>query len=320
MILPWERVLWTGRPAWPARLLRPRVRYYVTDFRIIVADERSPLDKLTAKGRLAEVHEIAAHDIKLVELDYSPSQRLLGTSTLVIVGSRRQADSRLELRDIRHGPQLALVVQLLASERHIDETLLRDAAGKGAADPFRPNQSVLMLALALAAASALGAVAMAHSRPRPPVRYPHDDAIAPDGKKRSQAEIAAFMEREVMPFARRTLGPLVGGADRVRCATCHGADAERRGWEMPGVKALPEPGFREAGLERFNTRLDPQIRNAIYGYLADEDKQGTMGYMRGVVMPGMASLLNRPPYDFTQSYDYNRSHAAIGCYHCHRIK
>jgi hypothetical protein len=42
--------------------------------------------------------------------------------------------------------------------------------------------------------------------------------------------------------------------------------------------------------------------------------------MRQVVMPGMARLLHRPPYDFTRSYEYNRTRAAFGCYHCHRVR
>jgi hypothetical protein len=88
---------------------------------------------------------------------------------------------------------------------------------------------------------------------------------------------------------------------------------------MPAVQALPEPQFRLAGLERYNRGLDPQIRNAIYGYLAHEDKQTTAAYMRAVVMPEMARLLGRPAYDFTQSYEYNRARAAVGCYHCHQV-
>jgi hypothetical protein len=306
LVLPWERVLWSGRPAWPARLTRAQTTYYITDFRVL------------ATGGVG-AREIAAHDITRVELLTSSLQRIAGTSTLVIE-SRRKGDPRLELRNIRHGPQLALVLQLLASERHIDETLLRDAAGNGAADPFRPTRSVVMATLSLVAASALGAVAMGHSRPPAAVPYSHDDRLIPDGHKKDPQEIALFMEQEVMPFARRVLGPLVGGADRVTCATCHGTDAAARGWQMPGVKALPEPELREAGLEKFAGQLDAQVRNAIYGYLADEDKQGTMGYMRAVVMPEMAALLHRPAYDFTRSYEYNRTHAAIGCYHCHRTK
>ena len=73
-----------------------------------------------------------------------------------------------------------------------------------------------------------------------------------------------------------------------------------RQWQMPGVRALPEPQFRLAGMERVGFWLEPQIRNAVYGYLAEEDKQSTAGYMRAVVMPGMAKLLHRPAYDFTR--------------------
>ena len=38
------------------------------------------------------------------------------------------------------------------------------------------------------------------------------------------------------------------------------------------------------------------------------------------VMPGMARILRRPPYDFTRPYAENRARNAIGCYHCHRVK
>jgi len=62
------------------------------------------------------------------------------------------------------------------------------------------------------------------------------------------------------------------------------------------------------------------MRNAIYGYIAESEKQARATYMREFVMPGMARLLARPAYDFTQTYDYNRSRHAFGCYHCHRVK
>ena len=42
--------------------------------------------------------------------------------------------------------------------------------------------------------------------------------------------------------------------------------------------------------------------------------------MREVVVPGMSHLLRRPSYDFTQSYEYNRSRHALGCYHCHQVQ
>ena len=71
---------------------------------------------------------------------------------------------------------------------------------------------------------------------------------------------------------------------------------------MPGVRALPEPELRLAGLERARMWLDPQMRNAVYGYLAEEEKQSIAAYMRQVVMPGMARLMNRPAYDFAKSW------------------
>jgi hypothetical protein len=154
---------------------------------------------------------------------------------------------------------------------------------------------------------------------RAAIAYPFNDAIVPGGIKRDQEQIVRFMETTVMPWARTALAPIVGGEDRVACATCHGAGTER-GWEMPAVAALPSPVVRQLGWERFGGEMDAQMRNAIYGYIAESDNQAKAAYMREIVMPGMARLLRRPAYDFTRSYDYNRSHLAFGCYHCHRVK
>jgi hypothetical protein len=123
-----------------------------------------------------------------------------------------------------------------------------------------------------------------------------------------------------MPWARRTLAPIKGGVDRVTCETCHGRRPDLRGWQMPAVAALPEPDVRERGWENYSAGMDAQMRNAIYGYLAEPEKQRKAGYMRDVVMPGMARLLHRPAYDFTQPYEYNRSRLAFGCYHCHKVR
>ena len=89
---------------------------------------------------------------------------------------------------------------------------------------------------------------------------------------------------------------------------------------MPAVAALPLPDVRDRGWENYGGAMDAQMRNAIYGYVAESDNQAKAAYMREVVLPGMARLLHRPAYDFTKSYEYNRSRAAIGCYHCHRVK
>jgi hypothetical protein len=128
-----------------------------------------------------------------------------------------------------------------------------------------------------------------------------------------------FMRDDVMPWARATLGRIKGGPERVSCETCHGPEADRRGWQMPAVSALPEPDVRVKGWEQYSENMDAQMRNAIYGYLAGSDNQAKAAYMREAVMPGMARLLRRPAYDFTRPYAYNRSHLAFGCYHCHLV-
>jgi hypothetical protein len=153
-----------------------------------------------------------------------------------------------------------------------------------------------------------------------PIVYAADDAIEPGGVKKSRHEIVAFMEREVMPWARVALARIAGGADRVTCETCHAASADERGWQMPSVAALPLPDVLDRGWEIYNANLDAQVRNAIYGYSAGSDNQARAAYMREVVMPGMARLLHRPAYDFTRTYEYNRARRALGCYHCHRVK
>jgi len=58
----------------------------------------------------------------------------------------------------------------------------------------------------------------------------------------------------------------------------------------------------------------------IYGYLAESDNQVKAGYMREVIVPRHCTHPARPPYDFTQSYEYNRSRRALGCYHCHQVQ
>jgi hypothetical protein len=88
---------------------------------------------------------------------------------------------------------------------------------------------------------------------------------------------------------------------------------------MPSVAALPEPHVRPIGAAPEDVSVDAQMRNAIYGYLAESDNQAKAAYMREVVVPGMARLLRRPPYDFTRTYEYNRTRFAIGCYHCHKV-
>ena len=176
-----------------------------------------------------------------------------------------------------------------------------------------------MLAAAAVAFVTVFAVAIRLSGTAAAITYPGDDEIYPRGEKKSREEIVRFMETTVMPWAVHALAPIVGGADRVACTTCHGTSAQARDWRMPSVAALPEPEFRGLAWEHGSVTIDAQLRNAIYGYSAESDNQQKAAYMREVVMPGMARLLHRPAYDFSRSYDYNRSRFAFGCYHCHLV-
>jgi cytochrome c553 len=309
--LPWEHVLWSSAPAFPVSVVHWGTQYAFTDFRLVV------------NRRHRTVDELALHDIESVALTQTWWQRATGTSTVRAFSRRNGA--ALDFTNIHHGPQLALILQLRATElfgddaRQLDAEFFRSALGPDVPPLLRPRQG-LVLAVTVVFALLFGIIGLARRSSLPPVVYADDDAVAPHGARRSAEEIAAFMEREVMPFARHALGPVVGGAANVTCETCHGEDARQRNWRMPGVRALPEPELRLAGLERARLWLDPQMRNAVYGYLAEEDKQSIASYMRQVVMPGMARLMHRPAYDFAKSYGYNRSRAAVGCYHCHLVE
>jgi len=300
VLLPWERLLWSGRSR-----LAPWTRYDITDFRIVCR-----------RGR--RIDELALHDVANVVRTRTRFDRLLGTSTL-IVHERHDDRPPLLLRGIARGEQAATLLALLTA----DESAAVDPAALGAAlswspAPMPPGLFEAGLALLLIAVATAAVIAgRGHSQPVP---YASDDPIMPDGLKRSRGDIVRFMEQTVMPWARVTFAPLKGGADRITCATCHGADGERRGWAMPAVAALPAPDVKSGGWEIYSGAMDAQMRNAIYGYGAESAKQKKATLMREQVMPGMARLLHRPPYDFTRSYDYNRSHNAFGCYHCHKVR
>ena len=304
---PWERLFWSSRPGFPTALLQPRIEYALTDFRLVV------------RRNGAVLHEIALDDIAAVRLEQSWRQRVAATSTVRVLS--RRAGRAITLREVHQGPQLALILQILATDRHgawLGREFVRSALSPDASPLLRPNHALTAVAAVLLIV-VFGITGLARRNTLAPITYGPDDPIAPNGHRRPVAEIAAFMERDVMPFARRALAPLTGGAGNVRCETCHGDDAAARHWTMPGVRALPEPLVRLAGMERSGFWLDPQMRNAVYGYLAEEEKLPTAAYMRGVVLPGMAAVLHRPPYDFTRTYGYNRSHVAVGCYHCHLV-
>jgi hypothetical protein len=303
-LLPWERLLWSGRPL----RLRARLsgeRYFLTDFRLVRASRCCG-------------DEIALQDIGEIGCTESRVDRLLGTST-VVIHPKREDRPPFVVADIRRGQQLAFVLELLAGDPRAagDRRAIQAAM---AWEPRMPAAYREALGAVAAVIVALTAVVVG-LRGRPIVTtFAADDAIRPAGMKRSAAEIAHFMEHDVMPWARAALGRLKGGPANVTCETCHGEDAEVRNWQMPAVAAVPEPDLQARGWETYSTGMDAQMRNAIYGYVTESEKSAKAAYMREVVMPGMAALLHRPAYDFTKTYEYNRSRGAIGCYHCHRLR
>ena len=300
-----ERPLWRGRPRRLVRRLRGE-RYFITDLRLVRVG-RQTLD------------EIALHDIGDIHRTESRLDRLLGTSTLV-VESRRRRSSPLVLTGVGGGAPLAALLELLSGDPRasLDTQAVRAALAWNPRPPAGDLREALGSIIAVAIAIVAVVIGL-HGRSTPVV-HAADDAIAPGGIKRPEADIVAFMQSDVMPWAKAAFAPLKGGPDRVTCETCHGPAAAQRGWRMPAVAALPLPDVKEHGWEMYSGRMDAQMRNAIYGYVADSDKQGKAAYMREVVVPGMARLLRRPAYDFTRSYEYNRSRDAIGCYHCHRVQ
>ena len=305
--LPWERLLWSGRPALHLMRADARgVRYALTDFRLV---------RLHGEGG----DELALHDIGEITRTESRLDRLIGTSTIA-VQPRDPQRATIVLGGVRHGAQLAALIELLAGDPRalVDPESVRAVmawqprtASAGAREALAGLAAVLIAAFAAAIGFHGTSITVTHGP---------DDPIDPGGRKRDRDAIVRFMNTDVLPWARATLGPLKGGPDRVTCQTCHGEDAESRGWRMPAVAALPEPDVRNGGWEMYSGGMDAQMRNAIYGYLADSDKQAKAAYMREVVMPGMSRLLHRPAYDFTRPYAYNRSRLAFGCYHCHRVK
>ncbi len=290
MTRPVERRLWTGR------------RYFLSDLRIVAAEQ-----------------ELALDDVADVHRRQTALQRIAGLSTIEVLAKDRRR-SGIVLRNVRRGPQLAALIELLAEDPRARSNV-DSARATMAWEPRVPTRGKreALTGIVLILVSVIAVVVGLHGR-SPAISYPDDDAIYPHGQKRDRADIVQFMETDVMPWARQALAPIVGSAERVTCETCHGARPDGDAWRMPAVAALPRPVVREAGWENYGGPMDSQMRNAIYGYSAEPNKTSRAGYMREVVMPGMARLLHRPPYDFTKPYEYNRERFAFGCYHCHKVK
>lgn len=285
-----ERRLWTGR------------RYFLTDLRIVASHDELALDDA------GDVHRLQ-----------TPMQRVFGVST-IHVHSKDPRRAPLVLRNVRRGPQLAALIELLAADprAHVNAEAAH-ATMTWEPRVATPGTRQALTGIAVVFASMVAVVVGLHGK-SPAISYADDDAIYPRGVKRDRAEIVRFMQTAVMPWARQALAPIAGSPDKVTCGTCHGPQADAHDWQMPAVAALPRPVVREAGWEHFGGPMDAQMRNAIYGYSAEPGKVSRAAYMREVVMPGMARLLHRPAYDFTRTYEYNREQFAFGCYHCHKVK
>jgi hypothetical protein len=300
-LLPWERLLWRGR-ALPAG----RGRYALTDVRLMANIARNTREELL----LQDVGEIQRTETRF--------ERAFGLST-VAVQARDARRRPILLRRVRRGAQLAAILELAAGEPSgtLDAEAVRAAlAWEPRTERHGLREAFIVLVAAFAAVFAVGAGLHGTAAG---ISYASDDAIYPNGEKRDHEAIVRFMETSVMPWAREALGPIKGGADKITCETCHSKAAGARAWRMPAVAALPLPDMAARGWETYSAGMDAQTRNAIYGYVAEADNQTKAAYMREVVMPGMSKLLHRPAYDFTKSYEYNRTRAAFGCYHCHQV-
>jgi hypothetical protein len=214
VLLPWERLLWSSRP-W--RLLRrlSGERYLLTDFRLLRITRRAS-------------SEIALDDVGDILRKETALDRVLGTSTISLHPIAGGAP--LTLTSVRRGAQLAALLELLAG----DPRAPREADAVRSALAWEPRPPALDLRPALGGfvgvLIAIAAVAFGLHGTTVAVTYAADDALAPNGEKRSQEDIIQFMETDVMPWARVALGRLKGGADRITCETCHGERAPARGW------------------------------------------------------------------------------------------
>src|SRR5262249_20303856 len=129
ILLPWERLLWSGRP-WRLGRRAAGERYLLTDFRLITL----------ARGG---ADEVALDDVGEIQRTETAIDRLLGTSTIIV--HRGQGAVPVFLHAIRRGPQLAALLELLAG----DPRAPRDQAAVRAALAWEPRQPAFDLRAAL---------------------------------------------------------------------------------------------------------------------------------------------------------------------------
>ena len=310
--LPWERLLWSGRPVWATR-----VRYTLTDFRLAVTVGNDP-------GEAGSCSTTTSCSTT------SPTSRSPGRASIACSGRPRSRSARATPGGVRSSSaESAAALRWrrfwrCSPDNQVSTALDVDAVRATLAwDPAPFSRTVKPARC---------------RRPRPDRRSsPASSSGCREKGRPSCSPLTMRSTRRGSSATRRassgswrtrscrgqgsTLAPIVGGADRVGCDTCHGADSSRSGvGDARRVGPCRSRLVRERGWEVFSRGMDPQLRNAIYGYAAELDNQTKAAYMRQVVLPGMARLLHRPAYDFTRSYTYNRSQSAFGCYHCHQVR
>ena len=215
-------------------------RYLLTDFRLL----------RTARDGLAE---LALDDIGEIQRTESPLDRLLGTSTIAVHPRRDGAPLRLTGGPprARSSPRCSNCSPAIRARRAMPTP-------SRAALAWEPRTPSLDLRGALAGFVGV-LIAIVARRDRPARHHRRGHATRPTMRWRrtarsaAQAEIIAFMETEVMPWARATLGPSQG-----RRGSRHLRDLPRRrsptrGWRMPAVAALPQPDVRDRGWEIYQT-------------------------------------------------------------------
>src|SRR4051794_13544611 len=150
--LPWERLLWSGRPAFA---FSTGERYILTDVRLV---------------RLAGAHidELLVHDIGDIHHAQSRPGRMLGLST-VTVHSRNRWRAPIVLSGVRRGPQLAALLEWLPGEPR--PTL--DAKAVAAAMAWNPRTTHRAAAetisgVALVLAAVFGVAIGLHGKAAPP--------------------------------------------------------------------------------------------------------------------------------------------------------
>jgi hypothetical protein len=182
--LPWERLLWSGRPL--------RVRAWLsgdgtsTDFRLV-------------RESTGGADEIAIQDVGEVGRTESPLDRVLGTST-VVVHARRANRPPFVVADVRHGAQMAAVLELISTDARTaaDYEAIRAALAWEPRSPAAYREAIGAICAIVLSMTAV--VIGLHGRPSA-VAYAPDDVVRPNGIKQSSAEIARFMESDVMPWA-----------------------------------------------------------------------------------------------------------------------